>query len=420
MRTPAALAASALVASTLVTGVVGQTTANAESRGIGYCSPTSGLPCIASATRNGTEPLIGPTQYAVTGTFRTPEPGADDQSRYLSLNILNNQGDDPYELGAAARDDTFSVTINLGDQIVPRVATGKARDVAVSRTDNGDGTYAITIEGKPVRVDGQCDQTVDPWVCPEDGKGTEEQSVEREAFWSADVTDYASWEDVAQRNAMYGMNYFSNIAATSVPPEIVEDYLLIRMNNRHFREDGTTPVRGRAELRIPNAFLKEVYGIPDPGTMDGTSLVATGSAATSGSVTIKQEPGKDAMRVDVDGITFSMRTLKVKTGTITPRRPTDVSAARFSPDRGRVEFGRAEARGAEVTGYRVRCVSLDGDDVARTRDVATGDGSEFAAVVTGLRRGSAYDCRVRATSKAGPSPWSRADRMAARPEAVPD
>jgi hypothetical protein len=406
MRTPAVLAATALVASTLVAGLVGgQTAANAATVGIGYCSPSSGTPCITSATRNGTEPLIGPTEFAVTGTYVTPEPGDDDQSRYVHLNILSNTSEDPTDLGSAARSDTFSVTVDLGNKIVPRVATGKARDVTVTRTDNGDGTYAITVEGRPVRLDGQCDGNFN---CPEDGVGTADESQEWAAIWSADITDYASWEDAAQRNAMYGMNYFNNIAATSVPPEIEDDHLLIRMANRHFREDGTTPVQGRAELRIPNAFLKEVYGIPDPGTMDGSSLVATGTATGPGTVTIAQESGKDAMKVLVDGITFSMRALRVKTGTITPTRPTQVSAMRLGERRGHLDSDPSNPRGATVTGYVGRCAAVRGDHVV------TAVGEDTIVRVTGLRAGVAYDCRMRATSKAGPSNWSEAVRMGRR------
>jgi hypothetical protein len=420
MRTPAALAATALVASTLVTGVLGgQTAANAEQRGLSRCSvanPTD-VPCISSASRNGTDPMFGPTsEYSVTGSFRTPDAGADDQSTYLNIVILRN---DDQELGADSLDDDFSVTVNLSGQLVPRVATGKARNVTVTRTDNGDGTYAVTIEGRPVRLDGQCDQEVYPWVCPEDGEGTAEQSQEWKAIWSADVTDYGSWSDATQRNSMYGMNYFNNIAATDVPPQVRFDdaglgHLLIEMNNRHFREDGKTPVQGRAELRIPNAFLEEVYGIPDPATMDGSSLVATGSATGPGTVTIAQESGKDAMRVVVGGITFSMKELLVETGTITPREPKNVDAERLRRHKGQVSFTKASARGAEVTGYRVRCRSVVGQDVVTSDRIATATGKEFFAVMEHLRAATAYTCRVRATSEAGPGSWSDVARMSAK------
>jgi hypothetical protein len=264
-----------------------------------------------------------------------------------------------------------------------------------------------------VIVSGQCDQNVDPWVCPEYSGSDPELDREWVGTFAFTASDYGSWSDAAQREAFYGMNYFTNVAATSVPPEIVDDpttsaqMLLIRLANRHYRSDGTTVVKGHGELRIPNAFLEEVYGIPDPATMSGTSLAPSLSGGGPGTVTSVQETGNKAMLVTYDNVEFSARKLRVLTGTINPTRPTQVSATRTGPRRGSVDFDPAKARGAKVTGYEGQCVSeRDGHGVATT--------SENILRFTGLRKGVAYDCKIRATSKAGPSRWSETVRMGSK------
>jgi hypothetical protein len=209
------------------------------------------------------------------------------------------------------------------------------------------------------------------------------------------------------------MNYFTNVVATSIPPEITEDsagdpMLLIRLANSHRRQDGSTLVKGHGELRIPNAFLKEVYGIPDPATMTGTSLTPSLSGGGPGTVTAAQEVGDKAMLVTYDNVEFSARKLRIRTGSVTPTRPTQVSATRTSARRGSVDFDPSKARGAKVTGYEGQCVSTkDGVGVAAV--------SDNILRFTGLRRGVAYDCKIRATSKAGPSKWSETVRMGRKP-----
>lgn len=408
MRTPSLLAASALLVSSLAAGVLplsGAGAAPIPSTEVTWCDPTTPVaPCVDSATLNGTDLRTLAPEWELSGQAFTIEG-----SQEISISLLH---DGSFELGAGSLDDVVVVDLLTGS-LVPRLVTGKGRDTSVVRSGSGSAREVV-VTGTPVVVSGQCDQSAWPWVCPEYSGTDPELDREWVGTFDFDVSDVGSWTDAAQREAFYGMNYFTNVAATSVPPEIVDDpttsaqMLLIRLANRHYRSDGTTVVKGHGELRIPNAFLREVYGIPDPSTMTGTSLTPSLSGGGPGTVTSVQEPGDAAMLVTYDNVEFSARTLRVATGAITPTRPTQVSATRTGARRGFVDFDPSKARGAEVTGYAGRCVATRGEHVV------TGV-SENIVRFTGLREGVSYDCQVRATSKAGPSRWSDSVRMGARP-----
>ena len=254
-----------------------------------------------------------------------------------------------------------------------------------------------------------------------------------DGYLDGQISDFGQWTDVAQREATYGMDYWTNVAATDVPPQVKEDpanpgfyFLQVNLANRRFYEDGVTLVQGTGRMRIPNSFLQMAYGIPNPATMTGSSLVGTLSGSGSGTVAVYQNPSGTAMMVDFDTVGFpaattphakaaqaaatsSVRALRVKRGTIVPTRPRDVHARRVAAHRGKVLFDPASPRGARITGYQARCVRLNGTGPV----VARASGSPV--VVTGLARGRAYDCRVRATSKAGPGSWSSRVRLRATP-----
>jgi hypothetical protein len=311
------------------------------------------------------------------------------------------------------RDTTLMVTLET-DQVVPRVVTGKGRDVTVTRIDNGDGTHGVTVSGRPVQVAGQCNQEAWPWTCPEySGEPGGTDPEQWQAYFDFHVTEYRSWEDPDERDALSGLDFFHNIAATSVPPEVGYDgagpFLRVDLANRSFLADGTTRVLGRLDMRIPNTLLRDIYGIPDPSTLTRVGLDATLSGPGSGTLTVAPDPDGTAMRVTGRGITFSTRTLQVRTGTVTPTRPGKVRATRVKPRKARVQFAASTPRGAEVSGYAVRCRNAKAGSVLR----AGGTGSPV--VVTKLRRGTAYQCSVRARSEVGPGPWSKAVRLAPRP-----
>lgn len=386
------------------------------------CTTVGPRPCVVSFTVDGGAPPSGLSYYASTYSI--------DGSKEVSFGVYQ---DDDADLGFAALADNYRVVIDMGT-IVPRVVSGKGQDAAVTRARSGS-TYTVTVEGRPVTVSGQCDQSVYPWVCPEDDVVIDDaanfNNIQWDGYFDFQVTNYESYDDSEILASMYGLDYFTNVAATSIPPAIVEDgatgtqYLSIDLANRRFLEDDTTLVQGRAELRIPNAFLRTAYGVPNPELMTGSSLAVTGAGTTT-TTSITQEAGDDAMVVLLDGVTFpdlavpdhtyrgdaraaksSMKVVRVKRGVITPGKPGISAAKRLAAKQARITFTKAKVRGAKVTGYEVRCTSGPRK--------ASAKGSFPSITVTGLKRGLAYDCRVRARSKAGNGGFSAAKKVARRP-----
>lgn len=406
-RTLVTLALLSVAATAVATvGVSQPTPASAgtiPSTDVTWCSGTPTYPCVAGLSIDGTPVTSSDLHWSfVATTFEL------DGATELSFTL---QRDGSYALGPDTLDDSVVVDLKTGAGFLPRVVTGKGHDVEVVRSAPA-GVNEVVVTGSPVLVSGQCDQSSWPWVCPEYTGSNPDYDAEWDGYFSVDVSDNGQWTDASQRAAFDGMNYFTNVAATDIPPQVVpdgsgNDYLQINLANRHFRSDGTTVVHGHGELRIPNAFLREVYGVPNPASMTTAGLNPTLSGPGAGTLTVTQEAGGDAMLVTYDGVTFSKRVLKVKRGVITPTRPRPVRAVRTTAARGRVVFNAAQPRGAKVTGYAVRCVPVHGT-------VVRGSGKRSPVVVSGMKA-RAYACRVRATSKAGPGAWSRGVRMPARP-----
>jgi hypothetical protein len=347
-------------------------------------------PCIDSVTLDGVDPGSG---YIETATAYNP-PGGEHQ---VLWSVTTDTGDQ--DLGAPARAGDWVIKINTGP-VVPRVVFTHGGAVSVTRTDAPDvnGNYHVTIKASPIRLTGDCDQSTWPWTC--DPTATKQW----EGYLDGEITDYGSWDDVAQRSAMWGMNFSTNIAATSIPPEIAfdpttgVDQLLIRLANPHYLKASTTEFHGFAHLRIPNSFLREAYGIDDPTTLTSAGLDPELGGTGSGTVTVTQEAGDGALLVDATGLTFSARTLRLHQGVIKPRRPTHLKAKRKAAHRAKLHFHASTARGSMVTGYKASCVAGS--------DKVTAKGHASPLKVTGLQAGVAYVCRVRAKSKAGKSHWS--------------
>ena len=358
-----------------------------------FCSDGVAPPCVVSATLNGAEVPSNDPDWAVMIVPHNHDGFKDalwSVSRYDSAHM----GDD-------SLDDVWRITFDVGT-VIPRVAFMRGKDGNTIRTDDGDGTYKVSVRGTPVVVSAGCSQASWPWTCPEVA------TSEWNGYLDGQITNYGGWEDPVQRNAMYGMNYYTNIDATELPPQVVSDpetgtdYLSIALANPHFRMDEQTLARGFFNMEIPNAFLREVYGIDAPATLTANGLAPT---IGSGTVTVAQSADDDSMLVDASDITFSMRRLRVKRGVITPTRPTAVRASRPGVHRGKVAFDAARARGSRITGYRAECVARRGDHVVTARADAS------PIIVSELRDGVGYDCRVRAGSLAGPGRWSEPDGM---------
>ena len=383
----------AVFASTLALG-----SSSSAAPGSFWCVDGRPPPCFVSATRNGTDvPPSDPTWQL----YRGVPPGGSDDFQWGVSRVGHA------DLGLSALGDVWVVKIDVGT-LIPRVVFTHGDNVTVERIDDGDGTYQVKVTANPIVLLGECDQSAPwPWPCPTTA------SQQWNGYLDGEVTDYGVWGDPAQRASFYGMNFNSNIAATSLPPEIVNDpttgaeQILVRLANPHFEDDGTTVFHGFAHQRIPNAFLREVYGIDAPAslTSGGLAPVVTGSGAASLSVTL--EPGGGAVLVDATGVTFSARKLIVKRGVITPTRVGDPRAARTGPAAGKLRFDPATPRGSRITGYQAKCT--------HNASVVTAAAHTSPITVTGLHAGVPYNCVIRARSKAGLGAPTAPLRMPAHP-----
>lgn len=365
-----------------------------------YWCGTHAPPCIESATRAGV--AVNPTDP----DFDVTVIGFAGGGSHDALWDVQRLGvPDASDLGASELGVHWTVTIDTGAS-VPRVASEYADDVTVTRQLKSGG-YRVTIAGVPVTFENndECNVSTYPWTCPF------KASSERKAIFQGQVTDYGAWEDVPQREAMFGMNYSTNVAVTSLPPEIEDDpatgaqRLLLRMANQHKRPNGQV-FQGFAHLRIPNRFLRSVYEIDDPSALTTSGLTTSGGGG--GTVSITQEAGDDAMLVDVTGITFSQRLLRINRGKIIPTKPTRLRAERTGRHGARIFFKRSRSRGSKVTSYGVKCTGKDAS--------ASASATKPPIRLTELEEGVSYRCRVRPRSKAGPGPRSKRVTVSARPD----
>jgi hypothetical protein len=340
-------------------------------------------PVLASATRNGSSDL---------GGFKVDVSCSKlDGSQNVGWNVTTTEG--AYDLGSGALDDTWKIKIRTGS-VVPRVTATHGAGVSVTRTQDDSDRWYVEITAKPVLLLGECDQGVWPWTCPHTA------TQQWDGYLDGEITDYGSWEDAEQRAAFFGMDYSSDISAGSVPPEVVSDprsgaqMIRLLLANPHYTKGGAL-FRGNVKVRIPNAFLKTVYEIDAPATLTSAGLSPDLSGTGAGTVTVTD--AGTALVVEGKDMTFSARSIKVHRGTIVPRKPTNVAAKRTGATTGKLTFTAATPRGSKVTGHLARCVARTGTHVVTDREY-----NGPPQYISGLRRGVAYDCTVRGTSKAGP------------------
>jgi hypothetical protein len=362
-----------------------------------WCDDGREAPCIVSAFREGVD-LHGSGTYTVfVDTYSDP------------VEKLHNTGFTVAGASAADVAATFAVTLDTGD-IKPRIVSAKGLNGKTSRwKDGGTGHWMVKVWASPAEMLETCSNP-GPDYCPvtaPDGSVQYQLNPHvDDAFW------YST--NPAEADKLNGLDQFSNINLLWYPPTITTTerggvLMDIAMQNSHYYPvaDGHGVFYGKAEIRLPNQILRELYGIPNPETMVNGSFAST---STSGSVSSFQEAGDDAWRINLSGVTFSKQHLRLKRGTITPTRPVISRTTRASATSGRVAYQLSKPRGARVKGYDVRCVSGGGAVVTHTKTTPTSP-----ITIGGLTPGTSYTCKVRARSKVGPSSWSVGEKLAARP-----
>jgi Fibronectin type III domain len=358
-----------------------------------WCTTPFSAPCIVSVSRDGVDVPDNSPDWDVSVYGSKNSDG-----EYLAqwdIEALPASGS-YVDMGTAETAHTWSVTINMGTHD-PRVTDSYADDATIVRSTDVNSRNLVTITGTPVTmgVNDECDTSVAPASCPA-------QAGQDVTYFGGDIGDFGQWSDAAQLNDFDGMDSWTNIEETSVPPLISGDPATVveQLSNSHKLADGSV-AHGDYHIVLPDAFLEDM-GVDDP-----TTIGTDGIAATIGSGTATITPGATSVQVDVTGITFSPRTLKLARGTVTPTRPSGVTAKRVSTFRAKVTFTRSKVRGSAIRGYQGRCQAAHHPSKLVT-------GSKSPLTIVKLHPRTAYTCQVRATSRAGKGKWSATAKLSAK------
>jgi hypothetical protein len=340
-------------------------------------------PCVVSATRNGTAISENDPTYVVSVT------GYKQSGEFLATwNIADYQILGTYAtLAPADAGVPFSITVDFGAH-PPRVVDEYADGVSVAKNyDTATGTWDVTISGAavPQGVNADCDAST--FTCPYNDSNTV-------VTFQGDIGDWQQWPDSAQWNDFDGLDQWTNVEETEIPPQITGNPLTISEQLGNSHELNGQEFEGFWYGVLPNAVLVDM-GINDPAT-----LTSAGVSAGVGTGTVTVTPGPTSTEIAITGITFSPRTVRIKRGTITPSAPTGLSARRASAGVAYLTFRAARPRGSYVRSYEGRCR-------AAHHTTRYGRGSRSPLKVTSLTRRVSYVCQVRAKASVGYGPWSR-------------
>jgi hypothetical protein len=375
------LAVLCLLLSGLASALVG-TAPSAVAKGTfqeRWCGPGVPAPCLLSLTRNGVAVTADDPHYEVV----MYDFGEDENGSEVDL-ILHTFGS-PGDLDS---NDTWSMLVDMGTRH-PDETEGYAAVPVVQRIGSGS-SHQLRYTGKPVLVTSGCNDSF-PSNCPQVAQG---QSIDFEvAIRTLKVNkEFIGFDRSQNVDTINGI--FLEHTRDGEP------YLESEWDNSHFLTDGTTLAVGQARFRIPWPMLHDEFDVPDPKTMVAQSFVGSINGKKA-SFDVSQDPQGGGVYVDISGVTFSKKDIRIEMGRLTPTRPTGVTADRTGT-KVKLAFDRAGARGAKVTRYQATCTAKG--------SVRTAYGKKHVTL-TGLLAGKKYACRVRAASKAGYGAWSKAVRV---------
>jgi hypothetical protein len=347
-------------------------------------------PCVVAASRNGVAITEIDSTYAVSAAGSL-QPGGEFLTQWGIADALI-----PGTYATLAPGDvgvSFSITVDVGAH-PPRVVDEYAGDVNTTDTFNrAAGSWDVTVSGAAVEqgVNNDCDAIT--FTCPTDETNTI-------VAFQGEIGDWQQWPDSAQWNDFDGLDQWTNVELTEIPPQLTGNPLTFTEELGNSHELNGQLFEGFWYGVLPNAFLVDM-GINDPST-----LTSAGISASVGTGTVTVTPGPTSTEISITGITFSPRMVHIKRGTITPNAPTGLSTRRASATVAYVAFRAARPRGSKVISYEARCL-------AAHRTTRYGSGSRSPVKVTSLTRGVSYVCQVRAKASVGYGPWSRGVKLAA-------
>jgi hypothetical protein len=345
-------------------------------------------PCVVAASRNGN------TITSTDPTYVVSVSGSNQNGEFLSQwGIGDYQIKGSFEtLAPTDVGVTFSVTIDVGTH-TPRVVDEYAGDVSVTKTfDPVHSTWDVTVSGTAVEqgVNADCDAV--HWTCPPNETSTI-------VAFQGEIGDWEQWADSSQWNDFNGLDQWTNVELTEIPPEITGNPLTITEQLGNSHELNGTVFDGFWNAVLPNAFLVDM-GINDPST-----LTSAGISASVGTGTVTVTPGPTSTEIAITGITFSPRKVHIKRGTITPTAPKALKTHRVSATAGSITFKSARPRGSFIRSYQARCL-------AAHHTTRFGTSRRSPVKVTSLTRGIRYVCQVRAKAAVGYGHWSKGLKLA--------
>jgi hypothetical protein len=353
---------------------------------------TQAPPCVVAASRDGVAITKTDPTYAVSAAGSL-QPGGEFLTQWGIADALIAVDGMYATLAPGDAGVSFSITVDVGAH-PPRVLDEYAGGVSVTDTyDRAAGTWDVTISGTAVEQGVNADCNAVTFTCPFDETNTI-------VAFQGEIGDWQQWPDSAQWNDFNGLDQWTNVEETEIPPQLSGSPVSFTEELGNSHELNGQVFEGFWYGVLPNAFLVDM-GINDPST-----LTSAGLSAGVGTGTVTVIPGPTSTEIAITGITFSPRMVRIKRGNITPNAPVGLSTRRASKTVGYVAFHAAKPRGSRVVSYEARCLAPH-----RTTRYATG--AHSALKVTALTRGVAYVCQVRAKAVVGYGPWSKGVKLAA-------
>ena len=203
--------------------------------------------------------------------------------------------------------DVWVVTINTG-ATYPAETFSRARNVTVVRGSSG-ASHTVRFTVQPVRIADQ--------GCNSSGVCSLVAGRTSPGYLDGWVDDLSYVDDPADRAAMRGFDLSTNADWVSTPLQLDYDTnsIVLDAANAHFESDSTTVFVGEAEFRIPFAMLSRLYNVDDPASLTASAFRVTAPGASASTSVVV---GASSVKVELDGITFTKRRLRIH-GDMTPR-----------------------------------------------------------------------------------------------------
>lgn len=353
------------------------------------CDDPAPTPCFVSITKNGTTTLHENNVLDAGVEVITGQTFVIEGARHWNFSIQDEHGD--FALNTA---DTYEVVLDIGNGN-PGETFSRGQNVVIERDTSVSGHHTVTFTMNPVPVSYTFSG------CNGDGTCPERPDVQATGYLEGSVDNLRYVTDPADEAAMQGWDLVASTDWISSPPMLNYDthtFVIDAANSHCANPTGTgtcVPFVGGVSMTFPFAMLSHLYEVDAPGTL-GPSAFSISGAGGAASTTVTVDDAGHVVHVDISGMTFSKRRIKVA-GDMRPGGVRNLKAVRVSATVGKLKFDPAVPHGSKVRGYKATCKSASGL-------VASGSADASPLKVTGLAPGAKYRCTVWAKSRFGDGP----------------